>query len=138
VPTKTGQKRWFNVSIIPVLDDDGQPRAVLHLFRDIQAKKKAEAFAMQVANQARHLELTPGGPVGNAEEMGAMGKLTPREDEILRLLARGIDTGGIAAELMISRTTVRNHIQHILHKLGVHSRLEAIAYAHRRNVIEIE
>ena len=66
-----------------------------------------------------------------------MGKLTPREDEILRLLARGTDTGGIAAELMISRTTVRNHIQHILHKLGVHSRLEAVSLLHDQELVEV-
>jgi DNA-binding CsgD family transcriptional regulator len=53
-------------------------------------------------------------------------KLTSRERQILRLLAAGCDTAAIASRLYISATTVRNHVQHILAKLGVHDRLQAI------------
>ena len=53
-------------------------------------------------------------------------RLTHREREILRLLSRGLGTRVIAARLCISPTTVRNHVQHILSKLEVHGRLEAI------------
>jgi two-component system response regulator DesR len=53
-------------------------------------------------------------------------RLTPREEEILELLASGRNTSAIASRLCISQTTVRNHVQHILAKLGVHGRLEAI------------
>lgn len=52
--------------------------------------------------------------------------LSRREQEVLALLARGAGTERIAGELFISPTTVRNHIENILHKLRVHSRLEAI------------
>jgi DNA-binding NarL/FixJ family response regulator len=53
-------------------------------------------------------------------------RLTPREKEILDLLASGWSTSAIASKLYISQATVRNHVQHILAKLGVHGRLEAI------------
>ncbi|ANM31532.1 hypothetical protein ABI59_21145 [Acidobacteria bacterium Mor1] len=53
-------------------------------------------------------------------------RLTPREREILSLLAAGATTAEVAAGLQVSGVTVRNHVQHILHKLEVHSRLEAI------------
>jgi len=53
-------------------------------------------------------------------------RLTPREKEILDLLACGWSTSAIASRLYISQATVRNHVQHILAKLGVHGRLEAI------------
>jgi len=53
-------------------------------------------------------------------------RLTPREKEILELLASGWSTSAIASRLYISQATVRNHVQHILTKLGVHGRLEAI------------
>lgn len=53
--------------------------------------------------------------------------LTAREREILVLLARDLTQGEIAERLVLSYTTVRNHVQHILAKLGVHSILEAIA-----------
>lgn len=57
--------------------------------------------------------------------------LTPRQTEVLRLLEQGRSTHGIANELHLSVETVRNHIRHILRALGVHSRLEAVAIAHR-------
>lgn len=55
-----------------------------------------------------------------------LGRLSSREAEILSLLASGQDTAAIAARLSISASTVRNHVQHILAKLRVHDRLQAI------------
>jgi DNA-binding NarL/FixJ family response regulator len=60
--------------------------------------------------------------------------LTPREREVLTLLARGANGREIAAELGISRNTVRTHVQSILSKLQVHSRLEAATFAVRRRL----
>lgn len=57
-----------------------------------------------------------------------IGKLTRREKEVLSLLAGGADNDGIAEELVISPQTARTHIQNVLYKLGVHSRLEAAAF----------
>jgi two-component system, NarL family, nitrate/nitrite response regulator NarL len=57
--------------------------------------------------------------------------LTRRELEVLRLLADGLDQPEIADRLVISPKTVATHIQHILEKLGVHSRAQAVALAHR-------
>jgi DNA-binding NarL/FixJ family response regulator len=53
--------------------------------------------------------------------------LTSREREVLALFAEGLGTEATAARLEISRVTVRNHSQRILAKLGVHSRLAAVA-----------
>jgi DNA-binding NarL/FixJ family response regulator len=53
--------------------------------------------------------------------------LTPRQHEVLRLLQRGHSTEQIAAELNISRDTVRNHVADLLRALGAKSRLEAVA-----------
>ena len=55
--------------------------------------------------------------------------LTPRQAEVLRLLERGRTTAQIADELHLSRETVRNHVRHLLHAVGAHSRLEAVALA---------
>ena len=57
--------------------------------------------------------------------------LTPRELEILTLLADGFSSPDIAAELVISPRTVGTHVQHILAKLDVHTRTQAVAAAHR-------
>lgn len=61
--------------------------------------------------------------------------LTPREKEILGCLARGQTTASIAKALSIARVTVRNHVQSILQKLAVHSKLEAVVLAHRGGLI---
>lgn len=61
--------------------------------------------------------------------------LTMRERGILRLLADGHKSSVISRQLCISIVTVRNHIQHLNEKLGVHSQLEAVAYARRHNFI---
>jgi PAS domain S-box-containing protein len=57
--------------------------------------------------------------------------LTPRQVEVLRLLEQGRSTKQIAAELHLSTETVRNHIRRLFRALGVNSRLEAVAAAHR-------
>lgn len=62
--------------------------------------------------------------------------LTPREVEILALLARGKSGHAIAEGLCIALTTVRTHIRNILGKLGVHSRLEAVAFAFKHGIIQ--
>ncbi|MBI4730452.1 MAG: response regulator transcription factor [Acidobacteria bacterium] len=61
--------------------------------------------------------------------------LTPREIELLRLLAEGLANRAIAERLLISLHTVRNHVQNILTKLQAHSKLEAVAVAVREGVI---
>jgi PAS domain S-box-containing protein len=60
-------------------------------------------------------------------------QLTPRQSEVLELLERGRSTRQIAEELQLSTETVRNHIRHLLQAVGAHSRLEAVAIAHRSN-----
>jgi PAS domain S-box-containing protein len=62
-------------------------------------------------------------------------RLTRRQMEVLRLLGEGTSTDGIAAALHLSRETVRNHVRHILREFGVHSRLEAVAIAHRNGLL---
>jgi DNA-binding CsgD family transcriptional regulator len=55
--------------------------------------------------------------------------LTPRQSQVLAMLADGLSTEQIAAELQLSRETVRNHVRGLLRALGVHSRVEALAVA---------
>jgi PAS domain S-box-containing protein len=61
--------------------------------------------------------------------------LTPRQTQVLHLLAHGRSTDQIAAELHLSRDTVRNHVRRMLTALGAHSRIEALAIAHREGVL---
>ena len=64
-------------------------------------------------------------------------KLTERELEVLRLVARGMNNRDIANELFISENTVKNHVRNILEKLQSHSRMEAVMIAAREKLIEI-
>ena len=63
--------------------------------------------------------------------------ITPRELEILRLLASGARNREIAAKLFLSVHTVEYHVTHILQKLGVHDRAQATAEAIRRGIIRM-
>jgi DNA-binding NarL/FixJ family response regulator len=67
-----------------------------------------------------------------------VGTLTSREQEVLKLLARGQTQAQIAGELFISPKTVGGHIQRVLEKLGVHSRAQAVALAHEHRLADVE
>jgi len=76
--------------------------------------------------EALSVERMPGTRSGSAQDL-----LTRREREVLQYLSDGNTTQEIATLLSISVRTVRNHIEHILHKLHAHSRLEAVAVSRR-------
>ncbi len=64
--------------------------------------------------------------------------LTSRELEVLKLVARGMSNREIATSLYISENTVKNHVRNILEKLHLHSRMEAVVYAVREQLIDLE
>ena len=73
----------------------------------------------------------PSGPVG----LEPQPRLTPRQREVLDLIASGLSTAEIAAQLTISPETVRNHLRSLFSELHVHTRLEAIAAAQRLGLL---
>jgi DNA-binding NarL/FixJ family response regulator len=64
-------------------------------------------------------------------------RLTDRELEVLRLVARGMNNREIAKDLYISENTVKNHVRNILEKLQLHSRMEAVMYAVKAKLVEL-
>ena len=64
-------------------------------------------------------------------------KLTDRELEVLRLVAKGLNNREAAKELFISENTVKNHVRNIVEKLQLHSRMEAVMYAVREKLLDI-
>ena len=64
-------------------------------------------------------------------------RLTPREMEVLEHVAQGMNNREIAKALFISENTVKNHVRNILEKLHLHSRMEAVVYAVREKLLEI-
>lgn len=72
----------------------------------------------------------------HSDALMLVSRLTARELEVLTLLADGANNDVIAQELVISPQTARTHVQNVLKKLGVHSRLEAVAMVRRTGVLK--
>jgi DNA-binding NarL/FixJ family response regulator len=109
------------------------------LLKDVEAAKLAEAIRVVAAGDAivdpavtrrlldRFARLpAPPGPGATA----ALDRLTPRELDVLRLVARGLSNTEIAAELVLTETTVKTHVHHLLAKTGVRDRVQLVIYAY--------
>lgn len=88
----------------------------------------------QVTNERAAPPLPPDPPLTPDPALTPDPHLTPRQYEVLQMLEYGRSTRQIAQELHLSRETVRNHIRNVLQALGVHSRLEAVTLARRRQL----
>jgi two-component system, NarL family, nitrate/nitrite response regulator NarL len=106
---------------------DRAARDVVHAMRAIRAGRRD--VSIDVVSQAWSSQPAPT-PVPAGE------RLTPREREVLALLAGGRSSSDIAARLAVSVNTVRNHVQRIFTKLGAHSRVEAVAIAIERGLLD--
>ncbi len=119
--TKGGKPVWIDISILVVPGSRNGLQSTVHLFRDVTAPHEMEAVLRERLTQAKPV---PGAVPGELSST----PLTRREIEILRLMTGGANTKTMAERLHVSPATVRNHVQNIFGKLGVHSRLEAVAY----------
>lgn len=83
----------------------------------------------------RLLEEFASRPESPAGPPPALETLTPRELEVLRLVARGLSNAEIAEELVVGETTVKTHVGHILMKLGLRDRVQAVVLAYEHGLV---
>ncbi len=122
-----GKKLWLDVSTMLVRDKEDNLHAHVHIFRDVTSRRELETYLRRALGERFETLRDP---------IEAMEKLTNRERAVLKLLASGLPTHTIAHRLSISRATVRNHTQNILNKLGVHSKLAAVALAYQHGLVQ--
>ena len=131
VTTRDGERKWVNISTIPLSEPQNPEDACRHLARDISAQKnREEVFRKMIAisHEVASLEATTNGAA-------PITPLSSQELEILRMFAAGNDAPKIAKALGISPQTLRNHLHHINKKLRTHNRLEAVTHAVHRHLI---
>jgi PAS domain S-box-containing protein len=123
--TKAGTPVWINLSILVVPRNGTAGTLTIHLFRDVTATKELLTLVQE----------RPSPPASDAGAAAPRSVLTRRELELLRLMTLGLNTAAAAERLHVSPATIRNHVQNIFGKLGVHSRLEAVAYANKHRLL---
>ena len=133
--TKEGRTILLNVSVIVPLESNCQYETI-HLFRDATHQLQYETYVDQILCAAARLPspqttLSP----HRLNALTIYAPLSPREKEVLNLLVQGQAAQEISQTLGISYATVRNHLQKILHKLGVHSQREAVMLAVKNHLV---
>ncbi len=140
---KDGKEVWIDVTTLSVLSERRKLSTLVHIFRNAggagagndntKSPWRTEQLPKPVSELA--YQPGPGSPKNEDEGNREIASLTKSELSILRYLTEGISTTAISARLFISPTTVRNHVQNILRKLQVHSRLEAIALTFHKRLL---
>jgi DNA-binding NarL/FixJ family response regulator len=102
---------------------------IAEISRAIQAAAAHQGL-LDPAVQSRLLAAATAGTISPAPTVALPDDLTPREAEVLRLIARGMSNTEIAAALVVSEATVKSHINHLFAKIGARDRAQAVHYAY--------
>ena len=100
----------------------------------IRAVASGEALLAPTVTRRLIEEFARVGPPARARP-SELDELTPRELEVLRLLARGMSNAEIAATLVLGDTTVKTHVTHVLGKLGLRDRVQAVVLAYESGLV---
>lgn len=129
-------RQWCNVSVLVAENGATTNPYAVHIVRPIDLRKRLEILVRDFVVSKTNVPAEEAvALISSTRDAAKEAELTERELEILRLLGKGSTTSGVADQLHISRTTVNNHVQHILRKLDAHTRLEAIRRAEHAGLI---
>jgi DNA-binding NarL/FixJ family response regulator len=104
------------------------------LVAGIRAVADGEALLAPTVTRRLIEEFARIGPANRARP-AALDELTPREIDVLRLLARGMSNAEIAATLVLGDTTIKTHVTHVLGKLGLRDRVQAVVLAYESGLV---
>jgi DNA-binding NarL/FixJ family response regulator len=107
-----------------------QAAAAHHAFLDPEVQARLLEAATSGRGSAGGGSASAGSPVAGTVPAPLPDDLTPREAEVLRLIAAGRSNGEIAAELVVSGATVKTHVNHVFAKIGARDRAQAVHYAY--------
>jgi len=133
VRAESGEMIPGSFSIVVVPGPRARQHTVIHFLEKVDRQREVGVLVRRILTE-QHAPPVPSPGVGDASSLPSP-MLTAREIQILRLLANGASTQSIADTLFISVTTTRNHVQNILRKLDVHSKLEAVSLALRTHLL---
>jgi len=111
---------------------DAPPAELLDAIRVVAGGSALLAPAVTRAVVAEFARRSPGSATDNAPQLE---ELTAREREVLVLLTRGRSNAEIAADLVVSEATVKTHVAHVLMKLGVRDRVQAVIFAYEAGLV---
>jgi DNA-binding CsgD family transcriptional regulator len=126
---KVGPK-WFEISLFAIQSYHPALSTVVHVIRE--SRKKPSTLERDLAAEAKP-PAEPLWPITAGKS--SLAELTSRERQILEGLSEGLSTSALAKRLGIASVTVRNHVQNILQKLDVHTKLAAVALAYQQGLI---
>jgi DNA-binding NarL/FixJ family response regulator len=119
------------------LTKDATAEEIEHAIREVTAGRTHLDPAIQQRLVTAVLDqspATPGGEPGGGSQAELPDELTPRETEVLKLIAAGLSNREIADKLVLSNATVKTHINRIFYKTGARDRAQAVRYAYRHGL----
>src|SRR6266545_7476825 len=105
------------------------------LIAGIRSVASGDALLAPSVTQLLIQEFVRRPPDGIRTPSPELSRLTAREVEVLQMVARGLSNGEIATELFVSETTVKTHVAHLLSKLGVRDRVQAVVFAYESGAV---